>query len=424
MNFDADYIRKQFPSLAVQVNGYPAVYLDGPGGTQTPQMVIDAMVDYLTSKNANIGHNFLTAQATFDTIMGCREAMADFLGCNWDEVSLGHNMTTLNTKLSLALVRDMKPGDEILLTQLDHEANRGPWLNLEDRGIIIREAHVDLETLTVDLDDFRSKLSHKTRVAAFGWASNAVGTISDVKKMSAWAHEAGAITVVDAVHYALHGPIDVKEIDTDFLVCSAYKFFGPHIGVMYAKKEMLQKLRTYIIRCQYDKPPFKIETGTLNHEGIAGAGAAVDFIADIGAKYVDDFSGRLDKYDGRRKNIIAGMLALETYEQPLAQRLIEGLGQIDRVKVYGPPPGHPRTSTVSFTVEGVNSKEIAQALGEKGLFAWDGHFYAIRLVECLGIMDQGGLVRLGLAPYNTAEEIERLLTEVKNIVEKHSRVTS
>ena len=180
MKFDVNYIRKQFPSLAVQVNGYPAAYLDGPGGTQTPQMVIDAMVDYLTSKNANIGHNFLTAQATYDTIMGCRAALADFLGCTWDEVSLGHNMTTLNTKLSLALVRDMAPGDEILITQLDHEANRGPWLNLEDRGIVIREVKVDLETLTVDLDDFRSKLSEKTKVAAFGWASNAVGTISDV----------------------------------------------------------------------------------------------------------------------------------------------------------------------------------------------------------------------------------------------------
>ena len=422
MKFDVDYIRRQFPSLAVQVNGYPAAYFDGPGGTQTPQMVIDALVDYLSGKNANVGHNFFTAQATFDTIRDCRKAMADFLGCSWDEVSFGQNMTTLNTTLALALARDMTPGDEILITQLDHEANRGPWLNLKDRGIVIREAKVDLETLTVDRDDFRGKLHENTKVAAFGWASNAVGTISDVKQMATWAHEVGALTVVDAVHYALHGPIDVKEIDTDFLVCSAYKFFGPHIGVMYAKKEILEKLRTYIIRCQYDRPPFKIETGTLNHEGIAGAAAAVNFIADIGSKYLHNFTEQINPYQGRRRNIIAGMLALEAYEQPLARRLINELGQMDRVTVYGPPPGHPRTSTVSFTLEKVNAKNVAETLGAKGLFVWDGHFYAIRLIECLGLMERGGLVRIGLAPYNTAEEIERLLAEVKKISERKSKV--
>ncbi len=217
------------------------------------------------------------------------------------------------------------------------------------------------------------------------------------------------------MHYALHGPIDVKEIDADFLVCSAYKFFGPHIGVLYGKKDVFEKTRTYKIKPQHDDVPFKIETGTLNHEGIAGARAAVDFIADISARHKENFTEQTQKYSSRRKDIVSGMLALEEYETPLAQHIIEGLGQIKKVKTYGPPPGHPRTSTVSFTVDGVNSRQVAQALGEKGLFVWDGHFYACRLVECLGLIEQGGLVRLGLAPYNTLEEIERLLSEIKKI---------
>ncbi|KPK75619.1 MAG: aminotransferase [Phycisphaerae bacterium SM23_30] len=415
MNFDVDFVRKQFPSLALKVNGYPAAYFDGPGGTQTPQCVIDAMVDYLTSKNANIGHSFQTAQDTYDVISEARKALADFLGCLWEEVAFGHNMTTLNTKLALALARDMKAGDEIIITQIDHEANRGPWLNLQERDIVIREVKMDLDTCTVDLDDFQNKLSDKTKIAAFNYASNAVGTISDVRSMIKWVHEAGALAVVDAVHYALHGPIDVREIEADFLLCSAYKFFGPHLGVIYGKKDVFEKTRTYKIKPQYDDIPFKIETGTLNHEGIAGAAAAVDFIADIGAKYVEDFIDQTPKYSGRRRNIISGMLALEAYEQPLAQEIIDGLSQIEKVKIYGPPPGHPRTSTVSFIIKGVNSQQVAQVLGEKGLFVWDGHFYACRLVECLGLEEQGGLVRVGLAPYNTNEEMERLLFEVKKL---------
>jgi cysteine desulfurase family protein (TIGR01976 family) len=416
VNFDVDYVRRQFPSLALKVNGFPAAYFDGPGGTQTPQCVIDAMVDYLTGKNANIGHNFQTAQDTYDVIYGCRQALADFLGCARDEVALGHNMTTLNTKLALALARDLKPGDEIIITQIDHEANRGPWLNLEEKGIVIREAEMNLDTGAVDLEDFKNKLSSKTKIAAFNYASNALGTISDVKSMIQWVHQAGALAVVDAVHYALHGPIDVKEIDVDFLLCSAYKFFGPHIGVLYGKKDVFEKTRTYKIKPQYDGAPFKIETGTLNHEGIAGARAAVDFIADIGVRYKEEFAGRTKKYSGRRQDIVCGMIALEEYETPLAQRIIEELEQIKKVKVYGPANGHPRTSTVSFTIEGINSQQVARQLGAKGLFVWDGHFYACRLVELLGLQEQGGLVRLGLAPYNSTSEIDRLLSEIESIV--------
>ncbi|HHU69957.1 MAG TPA: cysteine desulfurase-like protein [Thermoanaerobacterales bacterium] len=417
MKFDVEYIRNQFPAMSMKVNGYPAAFLDGPGGTQTPQRVIDAMVDYIINYNANIEGVFKTSVESDELLLNSRKALADFLGCSYEEVAFGENTTTNNFKLALAIARDLKPGDEIIITQIDHEANRGPWESLQERGIIVKEVQVDTDTCTIDMEDYKSKLSDKTKVAAFNYASNGVGTISDVKTMSKLAHEVGAITVIDAVHYALHGPIDVKDIDADFLLCSAYKFFGPHIGILYGKKEAFEKIRTYKVRPQYERIPDKIETGTLNHEGMVGAMEAVEFIADIGSKYLNGFKKETEGLTGRRKNIIAGMLALEAYEQPIANYLIEELSKIEKIKIYGPPKGHPRTSTVSFTIDGLNSRDVAKALGEKGLFVWDGDFFATKLVECLGIVEQGGLVRVGLAPYNTIEEIERLIAEVKKIAE-------
>ena len=413
MKFDVEYIRNQFPAMSMKVNGYPAAFLDGPGGTQTPQRVIDAMVDYIINYNANIEGVFKTSVESDELLLNSRKALADFLGCSYEEVAFGENTTTNNFKLALAIARDLKPGDEIIITQIDHEANRGPWESLQERGIIVKEVQVDTDTCTIDMEDYKSKLSDKTKVAAFNYASNGVGTISDVKTMSACTRS-GAITVIDAF-IRTSRPIDVKDI-VQLSALFGFKFLV-HIGILYGKKEAFEKIRTYKVRPQYERIPDKIETGTLNHEGMVGAMEAVEFIADIGSKYLNGFKKETEGLTGRRKNIIAGMLALEAYEQPIANYLIEELSKIEKIKIYGPPKGHPRTSTVSFTIDGLNSRDVAKALGEKGLFVWDGDFFATKLVECLGIVEQGGLVRVGLAPYNTIEEIERLIAEVKKIAE-------
>lgn len=419
MTYDIDYVRKQFPALNLKVNGNPAAFFDGPGGTQVPQRVIDAMVDYLVRCNANAGGSFLTSRNSDRVISEARMALADFLGSEPDEVAFGHNTTTLIYQLALALGREAGLRNEIVITEIDHEANRGPWLALEERGFKVREVRLNRETCTLDMEDYRTKLSEKTLVAAFNYASNGIGTISNVEDMVRLAHDAGAITVVDAVHYALHGPIDVKILDVDYLICSAYKFFGPHIGVLYGKKELFSNLPAYRLRVQSEKVPHRIETGTLNHEGIAGAGEAVEFIADLGSRFGDFSDGSLAAshrdWSDRRRHVVAGMEAMERYEQPLAEKLIRELSSLKRVTVYGPPAGYPRTSTVSFAVDGMPADKIAAALGEKGIFVWAGHFYAIRLVESLGLDKTGGLVRVGLSPYNTGAETDRLLTEVKKI---------
>lgn len=411
MVYDLQYVRRQFPALDLVVNGYSAAYFDGPGGTQVPQRVIDAMVSYLVNSNANAGGAFLTSERSDRIIREARAALADFLGAKPDEIAFGQNTTTLMFQLALALGRNKGRRDEIIITEIDHEANRGPWLALAERGFKILEVRFDPESCTLDLDDYRAKLSDKTLVAAFNYASNAVGTVSDVQKMVALAREAGAISVVDAVHYALHGPIDVKELGTDYLLCSAYKFFGPHIGVLYGRRDRFEQLKAYKLRVQYDKIPYLIETGTLNHEGIAGAGEAVEFIADLGSQ----FSTPEEKPRSRREKVIAGMKVMEDYEQPLARKMLDALGTLKNVKVYGPPDNYPRTSTVAITIDGIGADQVASQLGEKGLFVWDGHFYAARLVERLGLAEQGGLVRIGLSPYNSEEEIDRLLNEINRI---------
>jgi len=388
-----------------KVNGFPAAYLDGPGGYQVPQTVIDAVEDYLINANANVEAAYETSRKTDRMLEDARETFADFLNCNADEVSFGANMTSLNFALSQALVREMKPGDKVLITEIDHEGNRGPWEQLRDRGIVVEEVAVDTEDCVLDFEDLKRRLTPGTKLVAVNYASNAVGTISDVKTVVKMAHAVGALAVVDAVHFAAHRPIDVQEIGADFLLCSAYKFFGPHIGVLFAKKEVLAKLRTLRVRPQYDYPPYKIETGTLHQEGIAGSIAAVEFIADVGEKYGEGIDGAAS----RREKIVAGLEAFDVYEEELTQYLVDGLRGIEGVRIYGPPAGHPRTSTVSFTHDSFTPFEVADFLGEKGLFVWHGDFFATRLVERLGLMEKGGLVRVGIAPYNTKEEIDRLL---------------
>ncbi len=411
----SEYVRKQFPALKREVNGYPVAYLDGPGGYQVPECVIAAVRHYLVDMNANVGDQFETAQNTSAMIQDARGIFADFFNCSWEEIVFGANMTTLNFALAQALVRRLTPGDTVLITELDHEANRGPWLQLQDRGIDVADVAMDIDTCTLDMEDFRNKLLKKPKVVAVNYASNGVGTISDVQKIIQMSHEVGAIAVVDAVHYAAHGPIDVKQLDADFLLCSAYKFFGPHIGVMYAKKEVLNKLAPLNLRTQQQFPPFMFETGTLNHEGIAGALAAVEFIADIGLKFGNDFDGQIGVLkDSRRNQILAGLRAFENYEMALTEYFIEAIrSNISKATIYGPVAGHPRTSTVSLTYEGYTADQVAKYLGSRGLFVWGGHFYAIRLVEKLGLLDRGGLVRVGIAPYNSGTEVERLIEALR-----------
>jgi len=412
----SEYVRKQFPALKRTSNGHPIAYLDGPGGYQVPDCVIDAVKNYLINMNANVGDEFETTQKTSTMLRNAREIFADFFSCAWDEVIFGANMTTLNFMLAQALVRGIKAGDKVLITEIDHEANRGPWLQLRDRGIIVEEVALDVETCTLDMVDFNHKLNAKPKVVAVNYASNGVGTINDVQRIVEMAHGVGAYTVVDAVHYAAHGPMDVQQLDTDFLLCSAYKFFGPHIGVLYAKKDVMRKLTPMNLRTQSQYPPYMFETGTLHHEGIAGAAAAVEFIADVGSTFGGDLQQEAKApQDNRRHQIVAGLSGFDRYEQELCRYFIDALvNDVDGVTVYGPPKAYPRTSTVSFTYEGFRADQVAKYLGQKGIFVWAGHFYAVKLVERLGLSDTGGLIRVGIAPYNTKAELDRLLDALKD----------
>jgi len=405
--FDVEYIRSQFPAMGRIVNGYPAAYLDGPGGTQVPQRVVDAVTDYLLNHNCNIHGLFATSEESDVIIENAHAALADLLGARASEVSFGTNMTTLTIFVAQSLARDWKPGDEVVITALDHEADRGPWLHLEERGIVVREVPVDVGSCTVVWPEFEKLVNDRTRLVARVYASNATGTVNDVKRATELAHSVGALCYVDAVHYALHGAIDVKDIGCDFLVCSPYKFFGPHIGALYVRNEVNDRIRPLKLKTQEEEPPYRFETGTLCHEGIAGAAEAVEFIADVGRHHADGGES-LD----RRTAVVAGMNAMEAYERPLAQRLIDGLSALPGLRIYGPPAGHPRTSTVSFTLDGHPAPDMARTLGEQGLFVWDGDFYAARVVELAGIADSGGLLRVGLCPYNTADEVERVIAAV------------
>lgn len=416
--FDIDYVREQFPCLCKTVNSLPAAFLDGPGGSQVPRIVVDRIADYMFYRNAN-GHGiFKTSLETMALQEEARETVAAFFNCKPNEVAFGESSSNNNFKLVLALARDMKPGDEAIITDIDHESNRSPLRTLEERGIIVKSVKIDLNTYTLDLEDYKSKLSDKTKVVAINWASNATGTVTDVKTMIKMAHEVGALTIIDAVHYAPHKVMDVKDIDTDFLVCSAYKFFGPHMGVLYAKAEVLDKVRTIrVLADDNTEVPEKIETGTPNYESICGIAGAVDFIAGVGEKHEQYFVEELKGLTGKRRNIVAGMLAIDAYEEPLATKLRAELRKIEGLTLYGPPEGYNRTSTVTFTIKGKNSHDIAEFMAERGLFVWDGDFYAIEITNhVLKLADQGGLLRIGLAPYNTMEDIDRAIQAVKGFV--------
>src|SRR5580692_844620 len=415
-DLDQTWVRAQFPSLAQTVNGHPAVFLDGPGGTQVPQRVIDAISNYLRRDNANTGGAYATSRNTDAMLAEARAAMADFLHCAADEIVFGPNMTTLTYAMSRSIGRDLGPGDEILVTRLDHDANVSPWLALEEKGVTIRWAEIHQEDCTLDLDDLASKLNSKTKLVAVGYASNAVGTINPVKEVVRLAHAAGALAYVDAVHYGPHGLIDVAALDCDFLVCSTYKFFGPHMGVLFGKREHLRRLHPYKVRPLTDAVPNRWEWGTLNHECIAGIAACVDYLADLGRRSHPDSPTR-------RAAIVAAFEAIHRHERRLMERLIAGISEIAQLKIYGitdPSCFDWRCPTLAVRVVDQNENQtplaLATKLGDRGFFTWDGNYYALNLTERLDVEKSGGFLRIGLVHYNTQEEVDRLLAALREIV--------
>jgi cysteine desulfurase family protein (TIGR01976 family) len=410
-SFDLAWVRAQFPSLSQKVNGQPAVFLDGPGGTQVPQRVIDVISDYLKRNNANTGGAYATSRNTDAMIANARAAMADFLACDADEVVFGANMTALTYALSRAIGKWLRPGDEIVLTHLDHDANVSTWRALEERGITIRMAEIHEEDCTLDMNDLAAKICSRTKLVAVGYASNAVGTINDVKEIVRLAHQQGAMAFIDAVHYAPHGAIDVHDLDCDFLVCSTYKFFGPHMGVLYGKREHLQELQPYKVRANSNAIPNRWEWGTLNHECIAGIAACVEYLAALGWS-VNPAAG------SRRAALLAAFGAIQKHERGLMETMIRGLMAIPGLKLYGindPKQFSRRCPTMAVRIKGYTPLEVASKLGERGFFTWDGNYYALNLTERLDVEKDGGFLRIGLAHYNTLEEVERLLSALKEI---------
>jgi cysteine desulfurase family protein (TIGR01976 family) len=417
---DLSFVRSEFPSLAeTDANGRPYVYLDGPGGTQAHRSVIAAMQEYFVRANANTHGEFITSQRADAAIASARSAMADFLNApSADEIIFGQNMTTISFHLSHALERALKPGDEIVVTRLDHNANIAPWLRLEERGVVVRWVDFQTADCRLDMEMFRRQINARTRWVAVGYASNAVGTVNDVAQIVAWAHALGAWVWVDAVHYAPHGPIDVQSLGCDFLVCSAYKFFGPHVGALWGRREILERLTPDKVRPASNQIPDCFETGTQNHEGLAGVTAAVDYLASVGQRAGQDFAAQFPGFSGRRLQLKTAMAAIREYEKSLGWQLIDGLKRIRGLHIWGISDHAQaawRVPTVSITLDGRTPQEIARRLGDEGIFVWDGNFYAITVTEGLGLEESGGLVRLGLAHYNTAAEVERLLKALARI---------
>lgn len=417
---DLAAIRAAFPSLGVELNGQPVVYFDNPGGTQVPQACIDAITQYLSSANANTGGAFLTSQRTDAVLAEAHAAMADFLNAaDPREIVFGANMTTLTFAFSRAIGRTLKPGDEIVVTALDHDGNIAPWLALqEERGVVVRMANFDPATCTLDMDDLRGKINEKTKLVAVGYASNAVGTINDVTTVIGWAREVGALSFVDAVQFAPHGPIDVQALGCDFLVCSAYKFFGPHLGALYGRLPLLESIAAYKVRPAQDTPPYKWETGTLYHECLAGLVGALEYIAEVGRPFIDQYAATFPDMTGRRLELHAAMAAMQAYERTLAARLLAGLTTISGIHIYGLTSEEDlvhRVPTVAITLEGWTPRALAEELGKRGVFCWDGNYYALTLMERLGLEEHGGALRIGMAHYNTTEEVDRLLAALREI---------
>src|SRR5574341_1121326 len=419
--FDVAAVRRRFPALKQSISGVPPVYLDNPGGTQVPQTVIDAMRDYLVTANSNHGGAFRTSQLTDKTVADARAAMADLLNApSPDQIVFGQNMTSLTMSISRAIGQTLNKGDEIVLTRMDHDANIAPWLlSAGDRGLKVKWVDWDAESGRLRLDQMAKLIGRKTRLVACTYASNALGTINDVKQVTQMAHAAGAMAYLDAVHYSPHGPVDVQALDCDFLVCSAYKFFGPHVGVLYGKREHLESLPAYKVRPAPDSIPERWETGTKNHEGIAGTLAAIEYLDWIGEAFGKPFSNEVKGYgSGRRRRLKLAMHAIKGYEKALSTRLLDGLRRIKSVTVAGITDKElldQRLPTIIFNVKGMTPAHVASELGKRGIYVWDGNYYALEVMERLGREAYGGMVRVGAVHYNTVREINHFLGALKEV---------
>jgi len=401
---DINSIRSQFPSLQRRPNKLPMIFLDGPGGTQVPNSVIDAISDYYKTSNANTHGEFITTHETDEVIANMRTSVAALLnaespGC----ISIGQNMTTLNFALARGIARMLKPGDEVVITQLDHEGNRGPWLMLRDFGIKVKEVALR-QSGVLDYDDFEAKVNENTRVVAVGMAANSIGTVNDIQKARELSYKYNAWLVLDAVHYAPHFSIDVQKLGCDFLLCSAYKFYGPHVGLLYSRPGLLDRIPTDRLRTAGQTAPDSIETGTLNHAAIAGVKAAVDFLASLG------------EGSSLRERLVNAYQNIGEHERKLAMQLHDGLKKIPGVKVVGQDfSSNHRAPTVSFTMEKKTPQQVCAHLATKNICAWDGHFYALRAIEILGLLEKGGVTRLGISVYNRSEDIEATLHELSSL---------
>jgi len=405
--------RRQFPALSRRVGDYPAAFLDGPGGTQVPQRVIDAISHYLAHTNANHGGLFATSRESDALLDQTHAAFADFLGADDPQtIVFGQNMTSLTFALSRSLARTWKPGDEIVVTRLDHDANVSPWtLAARDAGATVRWVPLRPDDGTLDLAALRELLSPRTRLVAVGCASNAVGTVNPVRDIVDWAHQAGALVYLDAVHYAPHALIDVQALGCDFLACSAYKFFGPHLGILWGRRQLLDELEAYKVRPAPVAPPDKWMTGTQNHEAIAGALAAVDYLADLGRTLAGN------KSLSRRTALREAYHDIGTYERSLASRLLSGLAEIPEIKLWGitqPERIDQRVATISFTHQRFTAAQMAERLAQQGFFTWQGNYYALNFTEAMGL-EPDGMLRVGLLHYNTMAEVERLLDAVRGL---------
>ncbi len=399
--FNPATIRKQFPSLQRKHNGKNLIFIDGPAGTQVPQAVIDGMVHYYQNSNSNTHGMFITTNETDAVIQNARVDMATLLGAEGQQtISLGQNMTTLNFALARGMSRYLRAGDEVLITQLDHEANRGPWLTLRDAGIKVREIKL-LANGMLDYDDFASKMNENTRLVCMGMSANSIGTVNNIKLARELTYKYNAWLMLDAVHYAPHFAIDVQAIGCDFLICSAYKFYGPHIGILYSRPGTLDRIPTDRLRTAEQMAPHSIETGTLNHAALAGVSSAVDFIASLG------------KGTTQREKIVNAYETIAVHEHGLASRLYNGLKKINGITIIGQDfSSAERTPTVSFIMKGKTPEKVCEYLASKNICAWDGHFYALRAIEVLGLAEKGGVTRMGISLYNTEEEIDFVLQQV------------
>lgn len=417
LNESIDLVRRQFPSL-----DRPAIFLDNPAGTQISRPSLDRINRYLLECNANHEGQFETSRKSDAILHEAHAAVADFLNASRpEEIIFGNNMTTLTLHMSRSLARTLQAGDNILVTRLDHDANIAPWMLVaEDKGCNLSWVDIDVEDGTLDLDDFARALEKKPKIAAFGYASNLLGTVNPVKKMTQMAHEAGALVYIDAVQYAPHGPIDVQDLECDFLVCSSYKFFGPHAGALYGKYDLLNELKAYKVRPASDDLPYKFETGTQNHEGIAGVLGALEYLQWLGTQFGADQASawREAGFSGRRLDLKMGMSAMQAYEKELSRALIGIIESVPGTRIYGVTDRDrldERVPTVSFTLEGKDPERVAREIGKNDIYVWNGHNYALAVVERLGLREAGGMIRVGPVHYNTPDELNTFGEVLKKV---------